>query len=86
MNKILFSCFVLFFSLNVPAQNITFDQWLTAIDSSIKKNPKLAQAASVNFDVGTYGLCSNVGIAVAAGYTKGQEYKPETLYMAANFI
>jgi hypothetical protein len=75
-----------FFSLNVLAQNITSAQWLSAVDEKLKKNPKLVQAASAKFSIATYGTCLNVGLEVIKGDVYGQQYKPETLFVAAHLI
>jgi len=72
--------------LNALAQNFTFAQWLNHADLQLNKNLKMTQAAKVNLDVSTYGVCSNVGLAVAAGEVKGEKYSNETLFMAAFFI
>jgi hypothetical protein len=87
MKKLLI-CLVLVTALplNALAQNFTFAQWLNHADLQLNKNLKMTQAAKVNLDVSTYGVCSNVGLAVAAGEVKGEKYSNETLFMAAFFI
>ena len=71
---------------STSAKSPTLIQFLDGVDAQVRKNPKLAQAAVANFNIGTYGICSNVGIAVMAGDVKGQKYSQETLFMTANFI
>jgi len=84
--RIIFFGVAIFYSLNALSQNMTMPQWLDAADTNIKNEPKFAQAAKVNFDIGTYGICSNVGLAVAAGYVKGQKFEQKTLFTAAHLI
>jgi len=86
IKHLLFLISATLFGLNAVAQNVTLEQWLQNADSQIAKNPKLVQGAKANFNVSTYGVCSNVAIAVMAGDIKGQKFQQETLFMAAYFL
>ena len=81
MKKIIvFFVVATFYSLNGFAQGKTMPQWLSDAESTIKSEPKFAQAAKVNFNIGTYGICSAVGLAVAAGYAKGQKFEQKNTF------
>jgi hypothetical protein len=68
------------------AENYTMAEWLRSADAEIKKNPNYAQAVNMNFNINTWGMCSNVGLAVTVSDVKGQKFKKETLFMAAWLI